>query len=170
MLSEFKSLVKQKFNLVGRYEDGQGFGHSRKYRAFHRETARFLHSIGTPKGSKVNKEFLVPAWIKENPTFSKSYLQVAFACEGGFWKENGSKRIRFGLAKNEMILDNGKAFMQDLRDMLKELNVDTTDIWVTKGNNRKDGKITKFMHFKVRQASIPQFLASLGFSDRFKNG
>ena len=168
MLKDFEKLVSDKFNLKGRYEKGTGYGESYKYRVFNSKIAKSLHSIGTPKGSKVNKSFLVPEWIKENPKLSRTYLDVAFQCEGGFWKEGKYLKIKFGVGKNEALLENCKDFLRDLKMMLNRLGIETTEIWAIKGNNRKDGKTTKMLYFKVKQASIPVFLKSFNLSDRFK--
>lgn len=167
-LMDFEKIVKKKFKITGRLENGMGFGESYKYRVFNREICRFLEKSGAPKGNKVTKSFLVPPWIMENKEFSKSYLQAAFDCEGSIWIEKDPK-IRFGICKTEELLDNGFEFIEQLKSMLNTFNINTTNTWKTKANTRKDGKITKELYFKIKQDSLSQFAKKIGFSDRFKN-
>jgi len=35
--------------------------------------------------------------------------------------------------------------------MMKKFNIESTNTWLIKGNNRKDGKITKGLYFKIKQ-------------------
>lgn len=169
MLSDFERIVYQKFKIKGRFERGTGFGESYKYRVFKSEVCRFLENAGAPRGCKVNKTFLIPEWIKINQELYYHYLRVAFECEGGFWLE--SKKypvVRFGLNKNEKLINNGKEFIFEMKALLLNLNIKTSNIWVTNGNTRKDGIITKSFYFLIRQASIERFLKMFGFTNRFK--
>ncbi len=143
----FKNLVKSKFQIKG----------------------RFLEKIGVPKGCKVKKIFLIPEWIKKNPKFCYHYLKTAFECEGGFWLQR--KRypiVRFGLNKNKDLMNNGKEFLFEMKTLLLNLNIETSDIWITKSNIRKDGIITKSFYFRIKQSSIERFLKMFNFSNRFK--
>lgn len=166
-LSNFEKIVYNKFNIQGRLEKGMGYGESYKYRVFNREICRFLEKIGTPKGSKVTKTFLIPDWIKNNKEFSRVYLRVAFDCEGSIWFEKQPK-IRFGICKIEELIENGLEFIEEMKYMLNEFDINSTKTWLIKGNNRKDGKVTKGLYFKLKQASLRQFAKEIGFSDRFK--
>lgn len=167
-LTDFKDIVHKSFGIKGRFETGMGHGESYKYRIFNREICKFLEKIGVPKGCKINKRFLIPDWIKENKDFSKEYLRIAFDCEGSIWFEKQPK-IRFGIFKNEKILDNGFKFLEEIRLMLNNFDISSTNIWLIKGNARKDGKLTKGLYFKVRQKSLKQFSKEVGFTDKFKN-
>src|SRR3989344_8256305 len=82
LLKDFEECVKSKFGICGRYENGQGYGESRKYWIFHSKTARFLKEIGIPNGNKVLQEFVVPDWVLGNLKNSREYLRTAFDCEG----------------------------------------------------------------------------------------
>lgn len=166
-LSEFERLVSKKFSIKGRLETGTGYGESYKYRVFDREICRFLEKAGVPKGSKVTKSFLIPNWIKENKEFSREYLQIAFDCEGSIWFEKQPK-IRFGVCKTKDLLDNGLQFLEEMKSMLRKFEINSTETWLIKGNERKDGKTTKGLYFKIKQASLRQFAKEIGFSDRFK--
>lgn len=167
-LSNFEKIAYKKFKIGGRMEKGTGHGESYKYRIFNTEIARFLEEIGAPKGDKVTKSFLIPNWIKNNKEFSRTYLRVAFDCEGSIWFEKQPK-IRFGICKIEELLNNGFQFLEEMKLMLKLFNIDSTNTWLIKANKRKDGKITKGLYFKIKQSSLKQFAKEIGFIDKFKN-
>ena len=167
-LLDFKDIVYRKFGIGGRFEDGNGYCPVRKYRVFSRDICRFLKQIGAPEGSKVTKSFLVPKWIKENQEFAREYLRTAFDCEGSIWFEKKPK-IRFGIFKTEEKITNGLEFVKELKEMLSMFNVDSTAVWLIKGNLRKDGKITKGLYFKIKQECLVDFAKNIGFNDRFKN-
>ena len=169
MLSDFEEIVHKKFRIMGRLEPGMGFGESYKYRVFSREVCRFLEKAGAPRGCKIKKTFLIPEWIKNNQELYYNYLKVAFECEGGFWLESKKYPIvRFGLNKNENLAVNGEEFLIEMKRLLLNLDIETSNIWVAKGNVRSDGIITKSFHFTIRQSSIERFLEIFGFTNRFK--
>ena len=166
-LQLFQKMIYKNFRLKGKYETGQGFGESYKYRVHSKEIGEFLSEQGVPKGNKVKKRFLVPSWIKENKEYARAYLQTGFDCEGSIWFEKQPK-IRFGICKIEKNIENGIAFLNELRCLLGVFDVETTKPWVIKANIRKDGDKTKGLYFKIKQKSIKQYIQQIGFSDKFK--
>ena len=110
----------------------------------------------------------MPVWIKHDEEFSKEYLRTAFDCEGGIWKEENRICIRFGIFKKESLLAELVAFVNELKDMLGRLGIETTKDGLMKGNVRKDGQITKGAYFKIKQDSLNNFAKQVGFSDKFK--
>ena len=167
VLKQYACIVLKKFDIKGRYETGTGYGTSFKYRCFSRIICRFLSDIGVPKGNKVKKQFQIPEWIARDKKYSREYLRTAFDCEGSIWFEKQPK-IRFGMCKIEELLENGIEFLEQMKSMLEEFDINSTKTWLIKGNNRKDGKITKGLYFKLKQTSLKQFAKEIGFSDRFK--
>ncbi len=168
ILEELERITKKNLSIVGRYEKGMGYGKSTKFRCFNRDVCRSLQNLGVPRGSKVKKEFLVPEWIIKEKEFSRQYLQTAFDCEGSIWFENQPK-IRFGICKTVPLLNNGLEFTEQLKNMLKKFGVKTSESWLIKANERKDGETTKGIYFKILQGSIQTYAKEIGFSDRFKN-
>ena len=51
-----------------------------------------------------------------------------------------------------------------MKDMLLNLGIMTTNIWITDGYKRKDGKINKNFIFGIRKASIGKFNKLIGFN------
>jgi len=169
VLSNFENIVYHKFKIKGRLEKREGHvGKSYKYRVFNREVCRFLEKIGVPKGNKIAKQFLIPIWIRNNKEFSREYLTTAFDCEGSIWFEKQPK-IRFGIFKSEELLDNAFQFIDEMKFMLNSFNIKTTNSWLIKGNQRKDGRLTKGIYFKIKQNSLKQYAQEIGFTDKFKN-
>ena len=111
--------------------------------------------------------YVVSNWIKDDREFSRSYLRIAFDCEGSIWFEKQPK-IRFGICKIEDMLDNGFQFLEEMKFMLNMFEIESTKSWLIKGNKRKDGRITKGLYFKIKQGSLKRFSNEIGFTDRFK--
>ena len=166
-LLDFEKTVYKKFKIKGRLERGTVPSECYKYRVCNSKTCRFLESIGVPKGCKVKKQFLIPKWIKEDIEFCREYLTIAFDCEGSIWFEKQPK-IRFGVCKVKELLDNGFEFIEELKFMLNMFDVNSTNSWLIKGNNRKDGSVTKGLYFQIRQNSLKRFAEEIGFTDKFK--
>jgi len=166
-IQRFRDLIKQQYGIDGRLEDGMGFGKSFKYRYFNAIITRHLYASGAPKGNKTATEFWVPLWIMSNREFARAYIRTAFDCEGSIWFEKQAK-IRFGICKEPRLIANGLAFINDLKEILLNFQVETTKTWITNTNARMDGTNTNGFYFKIRQQSIHTFAREIGFSDRFK--
>ena len=165
-LEKLRKDVYSKFNIdIFKIEVGGGYGKKcKKYWYFNTNLCKFFHTIGTPKGSKVLIKFNIPDWIRKNREFSKEYLKIAFLCEGS-WKENNRKnpRISFNINKEEPIAKNGVSFLKEIKDMLRKFDIETTPVGITKGNKRKDGKITKMLRFRVLTKENNKFIKEIGW-------
>lgn len=167
LLMDFENIVYKTFKIKGKIEKGTGYGESYKYRVLNKKAGVFLEGVGVPKGNKVNQSFLIPRWIKDDKEFCREYLRVAFDCEGSIWFEKQPK-IRFGICKSEEFIDNGFNFLEEMRAIMLKFKIESTKPWSIKANDKKDGKSTKEIYFKIKQGSIKQFSEEIGFSDRFK--
>ncbi len=162
-LKEFEEIVFSEFNKESRIVPvTTGFGVSYKCLIISKPLGRILSLLGAPSGDKIKTPFLVPSWISKNKGFARSYLRVAFDCEGGFWKEPGRVRIRFRLCKSEELLKNGLEFMDDLKRMLSDFGVRTTRTHIRNENLRKDGIKTKAMWFDIVQKDVELFNKEIG--------
>ncbi len=163
-LRSFSDLIKIHFKFCGKYEIcREGFGISKKYRVFSRAFSQLLLLAGTPSGNKSVTKFLVPEWIIANNDFSTAYLQIAFDSEGSIWKDRSDAwRIRFKLHKNEKLLKNGKSFMEQLRSMLADLDIETTNLWTVDALENRHGP-TKGMVFAIKPRSFETFLNNINF-------
>ncbi len=168
-LNEFREIVASEFKKESRIVPvTTGFGVSYKCLVISKPVCRVLSLLGAPSGDKIKTPFLVPSWISKNKEFARSYLRVAFDCEGGFWKEPGRVRIRFRLGKSETLLKNGLEFMGDLKNMLSYFGIGTTKMHVRDENLRKDGIKTKSMWFDISQKDVKLFNKEIGSNIRHK--
>lgn len=165
VLKDFENIVTRKFGLIPRYEKGTGFGFSYKCRFYNSKVARFLFSVGAPKGDKMLTPFSIPNWIKEDSRFSKVYLTTAFQCEGWIHKNSHfeSYIVALHMNKSEELLSDGMLFAKELKSLLKIFGVATTNLWIRPANLRKDGRRTKAITFALCTKSLPAFHEKLGF-------
>jgi hypothetical protein len=171
LLKEFMDITEKEFGISGEIRKvPTSYGTSYEYRVISQPLSRVLNLIGTPSGNKIYVDFRVPEWIKESRTFSREYLRVAFDCEGSVWKEGVNRiKIRFGLNKHSKMLDNCMKFLDDMKNMLLDFNIKTTETWFGKGNIRKDGNTTLFLRFNIRSESMSLFKKEIGFNIYHKN-
>ncbi|MFH1326680.1 MAG: hypothetical protein ABIH59_00960 [archaeon] len=158
-------IVDIKFGLKGRYSKGQAYGKSYKYRVFNKKITLFLKTKGAPAGDKMLIPFDVPEWIKTNKEFSKEYLKILFYCEGSKYKHSkNTEAIKINFNKAERLLKDCINFMNSLKDMLRIFEIETTNIWIMKGNLRKkDWETTKTIVFKLKSNSVNRFIKEIGW-------
>ncbi|MBI2044487.1 hypothetical protein HYT23_00355 [Candidatus Pacearchaeota archaeon] len=164
VLNRLEKIIYKKFGLKGIYGEGSGYGKCFRYKIFNKKIVLFLRDSGTPVGDKMITSFDVPKWIKENKEFAKEYLKTIFYCEGSKYKRlNGKEEIRINFNKSERLLNDGIKFMNSLKNMLKNFDIETTNVWVSKGNVRKDGEITKQINFKVKSSDVNKFINKISW-------
>ncbi|MBU0898618.1 MAG: LAGLIDADG family homing endonuclease, partial [Nanoarchaeota archaeon] len=164
-LRDFSNLLENKFKMKGKLEKRiEGFGESYKLRMFNGPFCRLIKLSGAPAGKKVIVLFDVPKWIRENKESSRNYLRIAFDCEGCVWRDpDGYPRIRFAMNKSLNLLEDGKKFIQSMKDMLGEFDIKTTKTWERGGYS--NGIIpTKSLCFSIKTRSIKKFSEQIGFN------
>jgi hypothetical protein len=165
VLKELEKIIYKKFELRGKYGEGNGYGKCFRYTVFNSKLTKFLNELSIPAGDKMVTPFDVPDWIKNNKELSKEYLKILFYCEGSKYKQSkNTEKIKINFNKTEELLEDGLKFMNSLKELLSDLNIETTNIWVSKGNKRKrDGKITKRINFHIRSNSNNTFINEIGW-------
>jgi len=152
-LKEFEKIIKRKFNMNGKYKLNSGGikNNTHKFIVFNKKISKELYKLGAPKGDKSIQKFNVPKWVSSSKNLSREYLKIAFLCEGSNKEEKGrTARIQINTAKTEDKLDSGLRFMNNLREMLKNLGINTTKCYVTGKRLRKtDNKISKNIKFRI---------------------
>ena len=165
-LEKFEKMVKRQFKIKAQYKYNHAGSKKQTHviEFFNSKACRFLHKIGTPKGDKSLTKYGVPLWIKNNKEFSREYLKIAYLCEG-CWKEKDrlNPRIKFNMHKSNNILDNGRLFLQDIRNMLRKFNIETTSIGTYKGKLRKDKIQTSELRFRVLTKDNQKFINEIGW-------
>ncbi len=167
-LKDFARIVREKFGVEGKTEEGMGHGKSWKYRVLRSHPAQELYRLGVPRGNKTKSEFRVPKWVSESRANATAYLQTAFDCEGSVSIKGKQADLRFSLAKDVRLMENGLAFLEDLKRLLSLFGVACTNTWLVPGNKKKDGSETAFMNFRVKQKSNDLFYQNVGFGNSLK--
>lgn len=146
------------------------------YVIFNQPLTRILRLIGVPEGEKVSTKFRVPPWVLNGtPEVKSRYLQRLFDCEGGVYFPEKQKRVRIKIqmSKLESIEQNGFIFMEELRNMLKEFDIKTTNSWFSGENYRKDGTRTIGRSFEIQgtrknMQNILKFKENINFETIYK--
>ena len=73
------------------------------------------------------------------------------------------RKIRFCTNKNLELIENGTNFLNTIKKMLLNFNINTTKTWNIKSNKRKDGNITRKICFNILTQDIPTFKKEIGF-------
>lgn|SRR3989338_2411037 len=164
-LRDIIQISKRQFSVKGKIRkvETNTYGTSYEYRICCKPAGKILEILGVPTGDKVLKKFGVPSWISDDKEFSFHYLKTAFECEGSLWKENKRTQITFKINKHDILMKNGKKFLETIREMLLKLGIETTEIWTIKSNKRKDGNITIGVLFRIKSKSIDDFLNCFKF-------
>jgi hypothetical protein len=171
LLNEPKLFIKREFGITGVYRKipTNEYGTSYEYRVFNKPVSRILELIGVPKGNKMIVPFFVPEWVMNNGILSKAYLQTAFDCEGSVWKEGKRRlKIRFRINKSTSLIENGKVFVEEIKNMLSGFGIGTSETWIIESNIRKDGTRTKGICFNILTKNIKTFKKEIGFSIKHK--
>ncbi|MEM5882732.1 MAG: tRNA pseudouridine(54/55) synthase Pus10 [Candidatus Aenigmatarchaeota archaeon] len=122
-----------------------------------------LVALGAPIGNKVTKEFKIPEWVKNSETsIKREFLASLLGTEidkprldKRKYNRKSFNTPRFSLNKSEKSLRNGLKFIEDLRKLLKEFEVESLKPRIIPYTSRKDGQKS----FKI----------CLDISNRFEN-
>lgn len=165
ILKQLEEIIYKKFGLKGIYGEGSGYGKCFRYKVFNKPVILFLRDKGTPAGDKMLTPFDVPEWIQDNKRFSKEYLKILFYCEGSKYRQSkNTERIKINFNKAEKLLEDGISFINSLKKLLKNHGIETTNIWISKGNIRKkDGETTKQINFHIKSNSNNKFIKEIGW-------
>jgi len=134
-----KKLIIQKFPLSSKIfsvESRLSKGLSYRLSVHNCLLGRVLSSLGAPKGKKTEMNFDIPNWIINNAECTKYYLQAIFEDELStikISKKYHSTKPRFKLAKHPNKLQNLKEYFEQLKIMLKRLDIDTSEIAYSPG-------------------------------------
>ena len=152
-LKAFEKIINKKFGLKGIYHlNSAGIKKTtHKIYVFNKKVSEKLFELGIPKGDKVIQKFNVPEWVSSSREFSREYLRIAYLCEGCNKEESGrTPRIQINIAKSEDILGSGLEFMNTLKTMLKNFDINTTKCYISGNRLRKtDDKISKDIRFRI---------------------
>jgi intein/homing endonuclease len=113
---------------------------------------RFFKIIDTPFGNKTNCIFYVPNWIMNGTDeIKRKYLQHLFDCEGSVSLQKRNRiAIKFEMTKEISKKENLYFFLSELKKILKEFDIKTTNIIIRKRTNlRVDGSRSTYLGLEI---------------------
>ncbi len=172
-IEAFRIRFREMFGIDGKiYVDRRG---SVRYKLFFisKEAALILKELETPVGNKTNIPFKVPEWVfRGGDEIKAAYIQGIYDCEGYIYSNmnNGKIRWRIGLSmcKNQNIVDDGVAYMNQLRLILSDFGVKSSPVRKRLANIRKDGSKTIELIYEIEASSFNNFYKYIGFTNKMK--
>ena len=128
-------------------------------------------ALGVPVGDKALQPYRVPAWIMNAPPDVKAEFLAAY-----FGSELDRPRVEDNgktfqpptlvIHKAEGLLNDGIAFLNDIKALLSEFGVETTPITVSEGAIRKDGAKTVRLRFSIlsKTENLLRFFGKIGYA------
>ncbi|MBI4044937.1 MAG: hypothetical protein HY392_04470 [Candidatus Diapherotrites archaeon] len=113
----------------------------------------FLKALEVPVGDKANQAYGVPKWVKEGPLWLKEeFLSAYFGSELEKPRLKNKTFMPLCLSQNktEKNVWKGREFLNEIRELLKEFNVETTAVKVLDGAERKNGLKTFKLVFYIK--------------------
>lgn len=126
--------------------------------------AALLVALGVPYGKKVAKYYRVPRWLMEAPLWQKRLFLASF-----FGAELSRPRTlnkynfcepQLNMNKLEKLKENGIEFLNDVRHLLSEFGVESSQPVIVKGNQYQ-GKEGKTIGLRIKINSNPKNLLNL---------
>jgi hypothetical protein len=173
----FLGACNKLFGVSGRliaYTPNHGFWKRQPYKAVinNAAVAMILVASGVPAGSKTNTPYLVPDWIMGgNMGIKAQFLRFFFNFEGSTPRRKGtghSWQIAVRICKSPDCMGNGKAFLEQIKNLLSEFDVVCSETLRIDGVN----EISKnpALHFVIaNQPSLVNFGRHIGFYSDDKN-
>ncbi|MFH0837331.1 MAG: hypothetical protein V1870_04335 [Candidatus Aenigmatarchaeota archaeon] len=136
---------------------------------------KVLKASGVPFGEKVLTKFDVPAWIVDGrKEYKKRYIQRLLDCEGTIVLQKSNRiRIKIKMHKSEELMEGHYHFLNQIRNMLSDFSIKTTNPSTAGFTKRKDGIITKGLEFEFygtrkNLSSILNFRKHINFESEEK--
>ncbi|MBI2208161.1 hypothetical protein HYU50_01575 [Candidatus Woesearchaeota archaeon] len=127
--------------------------------------SKLLYALGLPKGEKVLQPTNIPHWIKQgDKQVKKGFLNALFEGELQTHRVHFNVKrnkidicpITFGLSKIEKYKEDLVNFLEDIRDMLQEFQINSTSVENPKLSNirKRDGLITYSTRFYISISAL----------------
>jgi DNA-directed RNA polymerase subunit A' len=148
--------------------DVAGGGYAMQLRS--KPLATFFAAVGTPAGDKTTSAFDVPEWIMTGPkAVKRAFLSAYFGAELSTPTPRGSKLFEqpvFKIAKTDEVLGAGRAFIEDIGELLSEFGSDVSNVREENGNQRADGSVstTLVAELDAGQEALRNLFARIGYT------
>jgi hypothetical protein len=137
------------------------------------EFTKLLLRYGAPYGSKVNRIFYLPKWIKRgNTPVVSGFLRNSFDCDGCINYDKSCNRweIKYVMYKERTITKNCLSYLENMRKLLSKYGIRTYRIHLCDKYVRpRDGKRILGWRIMIREkASILNYSKFIGFNIKEK--
>ncbi|WP_456327182.1 intein-containing RctB family protein [Archaeoglobus sp.] len=125
-----------------------------------RSFAILMHKLGLPIGKKTEQPYRVPDWIKKAPLWVKrNFLAGLFGADGSKVVFKGYTPLPINLtqSKSKEFESNLREFMEDVRNLLREFEIEST-IYEVKSLNGVTLRLAI-----VGEENVRKFLAKIGY-------
>ncbi|GIW67164.1 MAG: hypothetical protein KatS3mg096_032 [Candidatus Parcubacteria bacterium] len=158
---------KKKHKLINTYGKNCEFERTEYCLRISKSFALLLGALGYPIGKKTEVEFKLPYWLKKLPLWQKrlflaSFFGAELSSPSAFHKFNLSALV-LNINKNKKLVNNGLEFMQEIRDMLKEFGIETSEIKVMEELGIKNKTIGLRFQIKSEPKNLIRFFEAIGF-------
>jgi tRNA-splicing ligase RtcB (3'-phosphate/5'-hydroxy nucleic acid ligase) len=160
---------KRKHRLINSYGKEYKFERLEYELRVSKSFALLLCALGYPFGRKTEKEFLLPTWLKDLRLWQKRLFLAGFlGAELSTPKTFKEHKFNFysltlNINKNLKLLENGLKFMNEIRKLLKEFGVETTEIKIIKELGIKGKTIGLRFQIKSNIENLIRFFERVGF-------
>ena len=150
---------------VVQYKSNTGYSRVQSYKAvvYCAQLARLLIKIGIPCGDKTKKAYLIPHWIMNGDLeMKKGFLRTLFTFDGSIAKKSRNVldvSLTFSMNKKEEFVQNGKEFLEQVKNLLKEIEVKAGNIHIRRCQKDKFTLILSICN----QESAVNFFKNVGF-------
>ena len=161
---------KRKHKIKTHYREYEFESRESSFRVSSFAFATLLIALGVPFGRKVSKEYRVPQWVFKCPLWQKRlFLAALFGAE--LSKPSTLNKYNFyapqlNMQKAEILEENAKLFLEDIRKLLKEFGIETSPVKRVPGyeNKGKEGKTVGFrLQIKEKAENLIKFFETINY-------
>jgi nucleoside-diphosphate-sugar epimerase len=139
-------------------------GHSARIQQQSIPVFTLFESLGVPVGDKARVEYSLPEWIQNgDPLVQRAFLRGFFGAELGRVQADSYLAPSFAQSKDVRHLGNGRAWMQQLRDMLAGFGIETSYFEGKPETYKKGDTVQMIVRLLGGKSMFPQ-LAGIGYA------
>ncbi len=129
---------------------------------------KLLTKIGVPEGTKTKEEFTTPEQLSELADWQVAlYLSAFFGAEMSSPKAQHDKNLycpKVSQNKNIEARESGRKFMQEIKRVLKQMDIETNQIEEFETNENKNGEVIRFrLGIKNDSENLIRFFTRIGY-------
>lgn len=139
-----------------------------KVKSNSRTLKKLLIKLGAPAGKKTAHKFRVPSYLHQLTGWQKAlYLSAFFGAEMSSPKAEHDKDFycpKISQNKSYQVKEWGEKFLQDIKQLLTSLDIETNKIESFEAKENKDGRVMRFrLGIKNDLDNLIKFFARIGY-------